>query len=76
MPDSDLEAIGLENPEDVLVMAIVTIPQGSGPITANLMGPIIINRKTRLAAQSIVADPRWKTKHDIMAELPGGVAAC
>jgi flagellar assembly factor FliW len=76
VPDSDLEAIGLSDPADILVMAIVTIPQGPGPITANLMGPLIINRRTRLAAQSIVADPRWKTKHDIMAELPGGVAAC
>jgi len=74
-PDYELEIddklvkeIGVTSPEEALVFSIVTIPP-SGPMTANLQGPLIINRKTRIGQQCILADPRWKTKHDILEEL-------
>jgi flagellar assembly factor FliW len=38
-------------------------------MSANLQGPIIINRDTRIGKQGVLSDPRWKTKHDIMEEL-------
>jgi flagellar assembly factor FliW len=38
-------------------------------MTANLQGPLVINRDTRTGKQAVLADARWKTKHDIMAEL-------
>jgi flagellar assembly factor FliW len=38
-------------------------------MTANLQGPLIINPDTRMGKQAILTDDRWKTKHDIMAEL-------
>ncbi len=37
--------------------------------TANLQGPIVINRENMEAGQVILTDPRWKTKHDVLAEL-------
>ncbi len=67
--DSDLSEIGITDPETVLVFSIVTIPADGSPMTANLQGPLVINREGRLARQSILTDPRWKTKHDIVAEL-------
>jgi flagellar assembly factor FliW len=70
--DGELADIGVKAQDDALVLAIVTIPQGTGPITANLMGPLVINRHSRLAIQTIVQDSRWKTKHDIMDELSRG----
>ena len=67
--DDDLvREIGISSPEEALIFTIVTIPQ-SGPMTANLQGPLIINRKTRIGKQGVLLDPRWKTKHDIMEEL-------
>ena len=67
--DDDLvKEIGINNPEEALIFAIVTIPP-TGPMTANLQGPLIINRETRIGKQGILTDPRWKTKHDIMQEL-------
>jgi flagellar assembly factor FliW len=66
--DDLLRDIGISNPGEALVFAIVTIPP-EGPMTANLQGPLIINRETRIGRQGILADARWKTKHDIMEEL-------
>jgi flagellar assembly factor FliW len=66
--DDEMREIGVSSPEKVLIFSIVTIPAGSS-MTANLQGPLIINRETRLGRQAVLADPRWKTKHDIMAEL-------
>ena len=66
--DELLKEINISRPENALIFSIVTIPL-SGPMTANLQGPLIINRETRIGKQGILTDPRWKTKHDIMEEL-------
>lgn len=67
--DAILSEIGVESAADVLVFALVTIPSEGTPITANLQGPLIINKKNRQAMQAVINDPQWKTKHDILAEM-------
>ncbi len=65
----ELEEIGIKNKQDILCFAIVTIPENLSAMTANLQGPIIINRSTRVGRQSINTDPKWKVRHSIMKEL-------
>jgi flagellar assembly factor FliW len=67
--DEDLRDIGLSGPENALIFSVVTIPADGGPMTANLQGPLVINRDIRAGKQAVLTDPRWKTKHDIMSEL-------
>lgn len=67
--DQELREIGIADPEKALIFAIVTIPADGSPMTANLQGPLVINRDARLARQAILTDQRWKTKHDVVAEL-------
>lgn len=67
--DEAMRSIGVIDPDDALVLTMVTVPPDGGPITANLMGPLVIGRKIRRGAQVILTDPRWATKHDVMAEL-------
>ena len=69
--DDELAELGIDSPDDAVVFSIVTIPE-DGPMTANLQGPLIINRETKTGKQAVLSDPRWRTKHDIMAELAGG----
>ncbi|MDR0562387.1 MAG: flagellar assembly protein FliW [Spirochaetaceae bacterium] len=69
--NEELSGIGITDPEKVLVFAIVTIPPDGGPMTANLLGPLVINRDTRQGRQVVLSDPCWKTKHDVIAELAG-----
>lgn len=67
--DQAMSSLGIAAPEDALVLALITVPPDGGRVTANLMGPLVIGRKLRRGAQVILADPRWQTKHDVMAEL-------
>ena len=67
-PD-ELAEIDISDAEDCLSFAIVTIPEDPGKMTANLQGPIVINRKTRVGRQSISLNTRWKVRHVIMEEL-------
>jgi len=69
IPDEDLESIEYEDNDDILVFAIVTIPEDESKISANLQGPIVINRVAQVGRQSISLDSRWKTKHIILEEL-------
>lgn len=61
--DADVVQLGLESVEDVSVFTIVTI--GEKEITTNLMGPVILNRRTHLARQIVLADPRYGTRHPL-----------
>lgn len=51
--DDDQEKLGIESPAEVLALAIVTVPAPPAPATANLLGPIVINRRTGAAAQVV-----------------------
>jgi flagellar assembly factor FliW len=65
----ELAEIALASREDMLVLAIVTIPEDAKKMTANLQGPLIINKKTRVGRQSISQNPKWKVRHLILEEM-------
>jgi len=67
--NEELSEVGISSPENALIFVIVTIPQDGGPMTANLQGPLIINKDKMTAMQAVLSDLRWKTRHDIIAEL-------
>jgi flagellar assembly factor FliW len=60
----DLE---VEKPEDLKILVILTIPPGKPQqMTANLMGPVVINLKTRQGRQLIVEDAHYSHKHRVL----------
>ena len=65
--NEELAEIGITSAENALVFVIVTIPQDGGNMTANLQGPVIINKDNMTAMQAILSDSKWKTKHDIIS---------
>ena len=69
IPNEELSDIGIASPEEALIFVIVTIPPDGSPITANLQGPLVINRDSRTAKQAVLTDVRWQTRHDIIGEL-------
>ena len=66
--NDEMSEIGIDLPEKALIFSIVTIPP-EGPITANLQGPLVINRDTRIGRQAILVDERWRTRHDVLSEM-------
>ncbi len=66
---SELAEIGISDPDDVLVFSIVTIPPSAQRMTANLQGPLVLNRRTHEGRQCISTNPAWGVRHVILDEL-------
>lgn len=65
----DEEFLKLEEPGDADIFAVVVVPEDPTMMTANLQGPIVINRKEKLARQVISTNPKHKIKHYILKEM-------
>ena len=68
LSDNTIEKLEIEEVKDVLVYSIVTIPEDHTKMTANLLGPIIINTNNNLAKQIVLNDTKYTTKHYILEE--------
>ncbi len=55
IPQSDVEFLSLKQPDDALLLGIVTV-HNRNRATVNLKGPIVVNRHTRVAKQVIIAN--------------------
>ena len=53
--DADVNVLGITGPEDTMILNIVTLPPDQvGKISLNLVGPIIVNRRTLVGKQCII----------------------
>jgi flagellar assembly factor FliW len=66
--EQHVDGLGLTSADDVLVLAIVTLGQ---PPTANLLGPLVVNRRTRAAAQVVQVQSRYRAAEPL---APGSLA--
>ncbi len=68
---SDLESLELEkeDSENALVFSIVSFHDDNQTMTANLQGPILINKLNKTGKQCISIDSQWKTRHNIAEEM-------
>jgi flagellar assembly factor FliW len=55
IPQADVEFLKLNQPDDALLVSVVTI-HNQQRATVNLKGPIVINRHTHVAKQVIIAN--------------------
>jgi flagellar assembly factor FliW len=62
--DADAEGLGLKDAAEAMVLNIVTLQQ-QNPLdaTINLVGPIVMNRRTRLARQLVIANYSQYSAH-------------
>jgi len=74
LPAEEFEDIELKSAGEGMVQVVVTIPSDPQEMTANLMGPLVINRSARKAKQLVLADPRYTTKHNILKREATGHA--
>ncbi|HZK20316.1 MAG TPA: flagellar assembly protein FliW [Treponemataceae bacterium] len=63
--DKTVADLNIDKPSDVMILVIITIPMAQKPITANLQGPIVINKKNNKAKQIILDNPQWTTKQSL-----------
>jgi len=61
-----LDDLFIQKPEDVLLYSIVTIAQNPLLSTANLIGPVLINKTKKIGNQIILDDDRYSTQEPIL----------
>jgi flagellar assembly factor FliW len=77
----DLEALGFTSLDTVPdghelgCFTIVTIP-GTGPVTANLLAPVVVNVAARRAVQAVRADARYSHRHPVTPAAPSQEGVC
>ena len=64
LSDSDQEALGLTDAADAMVLCLLTI--GDDAVTANLLGPLVVNAVTRVGRQ-VVLDGDLPTRAPLAA---------
>lgn len=60
-----IKPLGDLNPEELLVLVTVTVPQDLTQMTVNLKGPIVVNARERKACQVIIEGDEYKVKYPI-----------
>ena len=64
LEDDVMAALAIKGSEDMQIYTLVTIPGGNiKEMTANLMAPVVINKKTREAKQVVLDKSQYTTKH-------------
>ena len=63
LPSELITSLQLESPKEAEVWTLVVIPENPKEMTANLQGPIIVNRQARLGQQLILQEDRYTTRH-------------
>ena len=68
--DDETQALlGVESPHEVTVLVIVTFHQGGKEVTANLLGPVVINTATRVGCQMVLDPNRYPVRFPLSKEL-------
>lgn len=71
LTESEIKQLGTKEKSDVFVTVnVAATPEN---ITANLMGPIIVNQSTGTGFQAVNADKKYTTQYKLMsAKMVGG----
>lgn len=64
-----LDMLNIRAPEEVVVYAIVVIPEDVSKASMNLKAPIIINSTTKKGAQIIIDNSKYEIRNFIMDEI-------
>jgi flagellar assembly factor FliW len=62
LPAEALEEVGAAGPEEVVLRAVLILPQGGRPWrgTANLLAPLVIHPQSRIGRQVVLTDDRYR----------------
>ena len=64
-----VETLMIESSDDVLVLAVVVVPEDIKKTSINLKAPLVFNVKLRKGAQYIVDGDKYKIRHNVMDEI-------
>jgi flagellar assembly factor FliW len=65
LSDADQDALGLASAEDATLFCLLTITEEA--VTANLLGPLVVNSRTREGRQVVLGDSEYSTRTALAA---------
>jgi flagellar assembly factor FliW len=65
--DTLVNKLEIDQPEDVIVLSLTTIPEKSEETTINLKAPIIVNKETKKAKQ-VILEKDYPYKHKLFSQ--------
>lgn len=70
--DNDAEQLDLRDPAEAMILNIVTLRrQNPVEATANLIGPLVVNRRTRIGRQLVISNySRYSANHPLVENSP------
>lgn len=71
--EEDLSSIQIKDRADLNVLTIMVVPENPREMTANLLGPIIINNRARMGKQVILTDSHYSVKHPVVKDATNSV---
>lgn len=72
---ADLEALRADSAQELQAYAVVVVPEDPRKMYANLLGPIVVNSRSRLGRQIILSNGKYTTCHYIVDELKNSCGA-
>lgn len=67
LDQEDVELLGVRSPQEVAVLAVVTVRADPLAATANLAAPILVNTARRVARQKVLADTAYSVRHPLFS---------
>jgi flagellar assembly factor FliW len=64
--DADSSPLELTDPGDALVLVILTVRNEPASVTANLLGPLVVNVRTGRGRQLVLAESGYSAQHPIV----------
>ena len=68
LDDQTLNYLKIKDKDDILILVIITLSDQLEDITANLLGPLVINRRTHEGIQYIINSEKYTTKHKLFVK--------
>jgi flagellar assembly factor FliW len=65
--DDTVDRLELTSADDALLLVIVTVAEPVAASTVNLLGPIVVNRHTRAAAQAVLGNSGYATREALVS---------
>ena len=68
LDDDTVDRLGITSAEDALVLVIVTLGGDPSAATVNLLGPIVINRHTLDAVQTVLVSSEYEVRTPLISK--------
>lgn len=67
--ERELAELNYASSKDLITYVIVTVPRDPAQASADLLGPLVINAKKRLAKQAVMSNSPYTTRHYLLDEF-------